>query len=40
MNLTIEERLKLIKEVGEEIIGEEELIELLKSINLLLHMTV
>ncbi|HPV66246.1 MAG TPA: tyrosine--tRNA ligase [archaeon] len=31
MNLTIEERLKLIKEVGEEIIGEEELIELLKS---------
>lgn len=33
MNLTIEERLKLIKEVGEEIIGEEELIELLKSNN-------
>jgi len=31
MVLTIEERLKLIKEVGEEIIGEEELIELLKS---------
>ena len=31
MTLTIEERLKLIKEVGEEIIGEEELIELLKS---------
>ncbi len=33
MNLTIEERLKLIKEVGEEIIGEEELIEVLKSNN-------
>ena len=31
MTLTIEERLKLIKEVGEEIIGEAELIELLKS---------
>lgn len=31
MNLTIEEKLKLIEEVGEEIIGREELIELLKS---------
>jgi tyrosyl-tRNA synthetase len=31
MTLTIEERLELIKEVGEEIIGEEELIELLKT---------
>ena len=31
MTLTTEERIKLIKEVGEEIIGEEELIELLKS---------
>lgn len=31
MNLTIEERLKLIEEVGEEIIGREELIELLNS---------
>lgn len=33
MTLTTEERLKLIREVGEEIIGEEELIELLKSNN-------
>jgi tyrosyl-tRNA synthetase len=31
MNLTIEEKLKLIEEVGEEIIGREELIELLNS---------
>lgn len=31
MTLTIEERLELIKEVGEEIIGEDELIELLKT---------
>lgn len=31
MNLNIEERLKLIREVGEEIIGEDELVELFKS---------
>lgn len=31
MTLTIEEKLELIKEVGDEIIGEEELIELLKA---------
>lgn len=31
MNLTVEEKLKLIEEVGEEIIGREELIDLLKS---------
>ncbi|MBI2573309.1 tyrosine--tRNA ligase [Candidatus Woesearchaeota archaeon] len=31
MTLTVQERLALIKEVGEEIIGEEELVELLKT---------
>ena len=29
--LSFEERLELIKQVGEEILGEEELVELLKS---------